>query len=199
MKRKIDDYVPLILLLLFCSLVAAGTYYALHFNNQYRQSQQETIAPAENPGALPIRTITPGSVRPGVTKLELCDKSFRTGRIRNVPDSVKETVRRAYGMTHKRDLWCNSEQGCEIDHLVPLLLGGSNDTTNLFPQAYEGHWNAHHKDRLEVRMKRLVCADQVDLLDAQGIFMTNWIDGYKKYIGPEPKDARRDSAADDND
>jgi hypothetical protein len=192
MKRKIDDYLPLILLLLFCSAVAAGTYFALHFNNEYRRSKEIT-APTVNPGALPDRTITPGMVRPGVTKAELCDKNFRTGRVRNVPDSTKEAVRRFYGMTSKRDLWCNTEQGCEIDHLVPLLLGGANDPQNLFPQAYQGLWNAHHKDRLEVRMKRLVCADQVGLVDAQAIFMENWIDGYKKYIGTDPNEARRDT------
>jgi hypothetical protein len=31
----------------------------------------------------------------------------------------------------------------ELDHLIPLELGGSNDLRNLWPQPFEGEWNAH--------------------------------------------------------
>ncbi|RYD61014.1 MAG: HNH endonuclease [Verrucomicrobiaceae bacterium] len=190
MKQKFDNYIPLLVLIIFCASVALATYLALHATHEY--TSQREAAPSEvNAGALPDRILTPGMVRIGVSKDELCNRSFRTIRIRNVTDSMKQTVRLRYHMNSKRDLWCNSEEGCEIDHLVPLLLGGANDISNLFPQAYQGYWNAHHKDRLEVRMKKLVCANQISLDEAQAIFMNNWIDGYKKYISPEPRGARR--------
>jgi hypothetical protein len=199
--KKFDSYVPMLGLLIACAGFAFCVYViSQKAHEAYREGPKidgPVIAAPVNDGALPDPTLTPGMVRPGVTKAELCDKDFRTGRIRNVPGSMKEVVRRLYGMTSARDKWCNTEQKCEIDHLVPLLLGGANDPKNLFPQAYEGYWNAHHKDRLEVRMKRLVCAGQVELADAQAVFMTNWIDGYKKYIAPEPREARRgDESAD---
>ena len=40
----------------------------------------------------------------------------------------------------------------EIDHLIPLCLGGSDDFSNLWPQprgSIEPKWNAEAKDRLE--------------------------------------------------
>lgn len=158
--------------------------------------RQAPLVVGINPGALPDPALTPGDVRPEATTLELCDKNFRTTTVRNVSGALKEQVRRRYGMTSARDKWCNTEEKCEIDHLVPLLLGGSNDITNLFPQAYEGDWNAHHKDQLEMRMKRLVCAGKVALNDAQTMFKTNWIEGYKQYINRTPKEASRERTAD---
>jgi hypothetical protein len=39
---------------------------------------------------------------------------------------------------------------CEMDHLIPLSLGGSNRQKNLWPQSeITEPWNAHVKDKLE--------------------------------------------------
>jgi hypothetical protein len=49
----------------------------------------------------------------------------------------------------------------EIDHLIPLCLGGSDDPSNLWPEprrTIEPKWNAEAKDRLERRMCDLVWA-----------------------------------------
>jgi hypothetical protein len=43
----------------------------------------------------------------------------------------------------------------EIDHLIPLDLGGSDEDANLWPEprrTIEPEWNAERKDRLEWRM-----------------------------------------------
>jgi 5-methylcytosine-specific restriction endonuclease McrA len=45
---------------------------------------------------------------------------------------------------------------CEVDHLIPLELGGSNRAANLWPQRYDGGWSARDKDRLESRLHRLL-------------------------------------------
>lgn len=138
-------------------------------------------------GVYPNPALTPGRVRPEATAAELCDKGFRTGRHRNVSGSMKEAVRRRYGIESKRSDWCNTERGCEIDHLVPLLLGGSNDIENLWPQPYEGEWNAHHKDQLEVRAKKLLCQGKITLEEAQNAFRGDWREGYRRFVAPEPK------------
>ena len=49
----------------------------------------------------------------------------------------------------------------EIDHLIPLCLGGSDDFSNLWPQprrSIEPKWNAEVKDRLERFMCDMVCS-----------------------------------------
>lgn len=49
--------------------------------------------------------------------------------MRNVPERVKDLVERRYGITkHSRATY-------EMDHLLPLELGGSNRQANLWPEA----------------------------------------------------------------
>ena len=54
---------------------------------------------------------------------------FRTGTIRNVPESEKHAVESEYGMAAAA-----YGRTIEIDHIVSLELGGSNDIANLFPE-----------------------------------------------------------------
>ena len=69
----------------------------------------------------------------------------------------------------------------EIDHLIPLELGGSNSVKNLWPESYRtSRWNARVKDRLEDKLHELVCNGQLDLKTAQQVIAANWIEAYKK-------------------
>jgi len=80
----------------------------------------------------------------------------------------------------------------EIDHLIPLCLGGSDDPSNLWPQprrSIEETWNAEAKDRLEHLMCDMVCAGQIDIARAQEAFATDWIDAYQKYYEGRSKPA----------
>ena len=49
----------------------------------------------------------------------------------------------------------------EIDHIVSLELGGSNDIANLFPEKADAHPGYHVKDKLENKLHTLVCAGQI--------------------------------------
>jgi hypothetical protein len=72
----------------------------------------------------------------------------------------------------------------EIDHLIPLCLGGSDDFSNLWPQprgSIEPKWNAEAKDRLERRMCDMVCDGQVDITTAQEAFAKDWIAAYQRF------------------
>jgi hypothetical protein len=72
----------------------------------------------------------------------------------------------------------------EIDHLVPLCLGGSDDQSNLWAQprrSIEPTWNAEAKDRLERFMCDMVCNGQLDLPTAQKAIADGWIAAYHKY------------------
>ncbi|HZT90229.1 MAG TPA: HNH endonuclease signature motif containing protein [Stellaceae bacterium] len=67
----------------------------------------------------------------------------------------------------------------EIDHRVPLALGGADDLRNLWPQYRGGLWGYPAKDRFEAYAAREVCDGRVPLATAQGWFLApDWRVGY---------------------
>jgi hypothetical protein len=72
----------------------------------------------------------------------------------------------------------------EVDHLIPLELGGSNAFENLWPQPARNP-NGHGfriKDRLENRLHTRVCLGQMTLRAAQRAIRTNWVRAYKRSV-----------------
>ena len=59
----------------------------------------------------------------------------------------------------------------ELDHLVPLELGGANSTSNLWPEP-GGSPNA--KDGVESRLRAEVCGGKLTLAAAQQEIASNW-------------------------
>ena len=74
-------------------------------------------------------------------------------------------------------------QQSHVDHLIPPGLGGSNSLKNLWPQPLAGEWTSQMKNRLERRLRKLVCSGALDLKTAQQEIATDWIGAYKKYLG----------------
>ena len=74
----------------------------------------------------------------------------------------------------------------EIDHLVPLGVGGADDDRNLWPEprrSIEPVWNAETKDRLEFRLREMVCSGEADVAEAQKAFTDDWTEAYRRYFG----------------
>jgi hypothetical protein len=130
---------------------------------------------------LPNAKLTPGDPNPVLTQKKICAPEFRTGPFRKVPASLKAKVYAAYGMKNHKGA-CAGKEGCELDHLESLEIGGSNSAKNLWPQQYVGTWGAHKKDVLENRLHKVVCAGQMTLKEAQVCISKNWIDCYKKVM-----------------
>lgn len=111
----------------------------------------------------PNPRLTPGAVRP-TTKEALCSPKFRTDAYRHTSLALKKKVCRAYGIAK-----CPSRT-MEIDHLVPLELGGADVEANLWPEYAryaDGSPGFHDKDVLENALKRQLCAGSMSLMEAQ--------------------------------
>jgi hypothetical protein len=132
-------------------------------------------------GQEPDRRCSPGAYYSGLTAAVICSSTFRTATIRDVPESEKFAVEREYGMTAR-----GYGRTIEIDHIVALELGGSNDIANLFPEPGSGLDNYHVKDRLENRAHDAVCAGQLSLHTAQTAMAADWEALYRRLFGVTP-------------
>jgi uncharacterized protein DUF3761 len=128
--------------------------------------------------ALPDRRCSPGAYYARLTRTVICAAGFHTGTIRNVPQTEKFAVEREYGMAA-----AYYGRSVEIDHIVPLELGGSNAIGNLFPEPGSGRATYHAKDALENRAKALVCEGRLSLAAARRGFATNWETLYRRLFG----------------
>lgn len=126
---------------------------------------------------VPDPMLTPGVVDVTATKEKICIDGYTSQPgVRNVPESEKKQVFAEYGVDPKSDKF-------EVDHLISLELGGSNDIKNLWPQSYTTMpYNAHVKDTLENKLHKMICAGQIELKDAQTEISKDWVGAYKKYV-----------------
>jgi hypothetical protein len=132
-------------------------------------------------GPLPDSGCTPGARYSKVAKNDVCVAGYAK-RVRKVSTSLKNAVYQAYGMTEH----FNGTTG-EVDHLVSLEIGGSNDQANLFPEAAKPRPGSHDKDKLENKLHALVCDGTVTLAVAQRAIAKDWVKAYAKYVGPVPR------------
>ena len=132
---------------------------------------------------LPDSACTPGAADPQVTQATItatiCTRGW-TATVRPI-ESVTEPIKRermaAYGYT-------DSLAATELDHLIPLELGGASTVTNLWPQPWAGPVGATVKDDLENRLNELVCSRRLPLQAAQEAIARDWVAAYRAYIGP---------------
>ena len=157
----------------FTSVVASRTLFVVFVTFLLLPS----ILAQKDTGRLPNPSLTPGATLK-LTKDDLC------GPNRKEPDgslsiSMKSKVFELYKIRTEDTTPHN------IDHLIPISLGGSNDIENLWPQPLSGEWNYSQKNQLERQLHKLVCNGQLDLATAQKEISTDWVSAYKKYIvGP---------------
>ncbi len=128
---------------------------------------------------LPDPTLTPGAVA-SVDQAEVCgvvDGLSYSERHRATTKAMKTWVRRQYGAAH-----CG-----EIDHPVPLALGGADIVLNLWcqPGPEETAWHYKLKDDLETFVWSAVCVKHtMSLAEGQAIFLKpDWRIEYCRLIG----------------
>jgi hypothetical protein len=121
--------------------------------------------------AMPNPRLTPGATVP-VTVAQVCRDGYAR-KARKVSGATKRRVYRLYGM-HPHLPAC-----CEVDHLISLELGGSNEIRNLWPEAWLPRPGAWEKDGLENHLHAEVCAGRMTLEEAQRQIRTDW---YKAWL-----------------
>ena len=126
-------------------------------------------------GQLPDPRCTPGSIDPAVTQAGIGSTICKKGWTATVRPPESQTEHFKYDVAYPAYGTPQSER-TELDHLVPLELGGSNDATNLWPE-YPPTPNP--KDKVEDALNRAVCDGRVSLAAAQRAIAADWLTAEK--------------------
>lgn len=122
-------------------------------------------------GRLPDPRCTPGSIDPAVTQANIHQTICVSGYTSRVRAAESQTERFKYDVAY-RDYGTPDSERTELDHLVSLELGGSNDAANLWPE-YPPTPNP--KDKIENALHDAVCAGRVSLAAAQRAIARDWM------------------------
>jgi hypothetical protein len=130
-------------------------------------------------GGLPDAKCTPGAINPSVTQNNIKNTICVSGYTKAIRPPVSYTtplkikLMKSYGFTDSRSNY-------ELDHLIPLEVGGHpTDVKNLFPEPGYGQYNFHIKDRFENYLHRAVCNGSISLTEAQKQIASDWISYWK--------------------
>ncbi len=140
-------------------------------------------------GELPDPRCTPGFIDPIVTQSNIrstiCKGGWTDPHLRP-PESQTEAFK--YDVAYPAYGTPRSDQS-ELDHLVPLELGGSNDATNLWPEV--GKPSGNPKDKVENALNAAVCDGRVSLAAAQQAIASDWLTAEKRLGSAEPSAGHR--------
>lgn len=122
---------------------------------------------------VPDPAITPGEV--ATTDIVLVCQHGYSATVRKTTQDMKRDTYNAYRVRGSRKHW-------KIDHLVPLSMGGADSMKNIWPSDFKaGKYNAAAKDRLELKIRDLVCNGTLSVEEGQALFMDDWRDAYDEY------------------
>jgi hypothetical protein len=163
------------------------------FNIDPTASQSLGPASTLSPGAchtrmshgfpVPDPACTPGAINPTVTEDVLRNPAFRTSCVRSHA-TTEEQKFATYGYYNILHPVHNSglTQTCELDHLVPLELGGADTLDNIWPQCGSPSGDVvlpddrffKQKDMVENYLARMVRDGKMKQSDAQKGIATDW-------------------------
>jgi hypothetical protein len=124
---------------------------------------------------VPDPKLTPGAVMT-TDAVTICRPGYSRS-VRHTSGQLKHQVYVEYGIDRNTGHF-------EIDHLIPLGIGGADTRENLWPESRDTQpWNANVKDRLENYLHVEVCAGRIPVAQAQKEISTDWVAAYRKYLG----------------
>jgi hypothetical protein len=158
------------------NITCASQYFAA-----WRSPAGGTCIPRTSNGyPVPDPKCTPGGINPSVSESTLTDPAWRTRCIRNC-ESSESQKHVTYGWYSLASPPNNkgATQVCELDHLVPLEIGGADGLGNIWPQC--GPNNAvlrdryfKQKDKVENYLADEVRKGRMPLADAQRGIAEDW-------------------------
>jgi len=150
---------------------ASGRLTAISDEGQVTYSAHLTHCHAGDRGQLPDPHCTPGSVDPAITQADIGSTICRSGYTAKVRPPSSQTTKAKYDVAYPAYSIPNGDTS-ELDHLVSLELGGSNDITNLWPEVGS---LPNPKDAVENALHRAVCDGKVSLRAAQRAIAADWM------------------------
>ena len=143
------------------------------YEGEFALGERAKAASCAAQGPLPDPDCTPGAVFPEASTSVICVSGY-TQKARNVSTSLKKKVYAEYGLGYPQPTG-----SYEVDHLIPLELGGSNDIANLFPEAAQPAPGFREKDLVEDYLHLEVCSGRADLKAAQQLIARDWPSVYE--------------------
>ena len=151
-----------------------------YFSSWHRPASGDCSTSMRRGYPVPDSQCTPGGINPTVTADVLRNAGWRTGCIRNcsTSEAEKHITYRWYGLHTPRKNF-GEHQVCELDHLVPLELGGADGMGNIWPQCGPSDTVVKDryfklKDRVENYLSDEVKAGKMPLATAQRGIATDW-------------------------
>ena len=89
--------------------------------------------------------------------------------VRDVSAATKEQVYAEYGVSYPQPLGAY-----EVDHFIPLEIGGSNDIQNLWLESATPTPGFHQKDQFENFEHGQVCNGTISVAEAQSRMVSDW-------------------------
>jgi hypothetical protein len=129
---------------------------------------------------IPDPKCTPGAINPTITIEMIQDGTFSTKCVRSQGTSAAEkaSMYEFYGISRPLQNY-GETQSCELDHLVPLDLGGADTLDNIWPQCgppsvplTQRYFKL--KDMVEIYLLKQVRDGKISLSDAQRGIAGDW-------------------------
>jgi hypothetical protein len=120
---------------------------------------------------LPDRHATPGRVMHRATPKKFCRAGWTT-KVRDVSESLRHKVFAEYDIPYSK------HSHYEVDHLIPLELGGSNTIRNLWPERGK---IPNAKDGVENELHNRVCQHHLAARKARHAIARDWVKARKHY------------------
>jgi len=124
----------------------------------------------------PNSSLTPGAVLT-TDASTICTPGYASS-VRDVSTATKKQVYAEYGVSYPEPLGAY-----EVDHFIPLEIGGSNDIKNLWLEPATPTPGFHQKDQFENFEHDQVCKGSISVAEAQSRMVSDWYFYWEEEVG----------------